>query len=87
MPLALSALQRPVPSETPLRALDFTPAEIRLAQQIARGRTVAQAAADLGMSHHTARAHLRSIFTKTQVHELLRELRESPARKNIVQLD
>jgi DNA-binding CsgD family transcriptional regulator len=71
--------QRPVPTETALHALSFTPAETRLAQQIARGRTLAEAARGLGMSHNTGRAHLRSIFAKTHVHsqiELVRVLGE-----------
>lgn len=71
--------QQPVPTEKTLRALSFTPAETRLAQQIARGHTLARAAHGLGMSHNTGRAHLRSIFTKTQVHsqiELVRVLSE-----------
>lgn len=71
--------QRPVPAEATLRALSFTPAEIRLAQQIVQGRTLPAAARDLGMSHNTARAHLRSIFAKTQARsqvELVRMLGE-----------
>ncbi|MGE0630198.1 MAG: helix-turn-helix transcriptional regulator [Hyphomicrobiaceae bacterium] len=71
--------QQAVPAEATLRSLNFTPAEIRLVQQIARGRTLAQAANDLGMSHNTGRAHLRSVFAKAKVRsqiELVRVLSE-----------
>jgi len=58
--------QRTVPREATLRALGFTAAETRIAQKLVAGRTLAAVARDVGLSHNTARAHLRSIFRKTQ---------------------
>jgi DNA-binding CsgD family transcriptional regulator len=58
--------QRAAPSETTLRSLGLSPSETSIAQRLVQGRTLAEAARDLGMAHNTARAHLRSIFAKTQ---------------------
>ena len=70
MPAALIMIadsdQRTVPREATLRALGFTAAETRIAQKLVAGRTLAAVARDVGLSHNTARAHLRSIFRKTQ---------------------
>lgn len=55
----------------------FTPAELRLALEIARGDGRRRAAERCGISDTTARAHLSSIFEKTGVHrqaELVRLL-------------
>jgi DNA-binding CsgD family transcriptional regulator len=71
--------QRAAPSEATLRSLGFSPSEARVAQRLVQGRTLAEAARDLGMAHNTARAHLRSIFAKTQARsqvELVRMLCE-----------
>jgi DNA-binding CsgD family transcriptional regulator len=71
--------QRAVPSDGTLRALGFSPTETRVAQRLVRGRTLAEAARELGMQHNTARAHLRNIFAKTQARsqvELIRILCE-----------
>jgi DNA-binding CsgD family transcriptional regulator len=57
---------RSIPSDETLRTLGFSPTETRIAQQLVRGRTLAETARDLGMPHNTARAHLRNIFAKTQ---------------------
>jgi DNA-binding CsgD family transcriptional regulator/PAS domain-containing protein len=43
----------------------LTPAQAALAQEIARGRSVAVAATHLGVSYATARTHLLQIFQKT----------------------
>jgi len=45
----------------------FTAAEARLAAGLARGHLLNELEAELGISHNTARAHLRSIFAKTDV--------------------
>jgi DNA-binding CsgD family transcriptional regulator len=55
------------PSEAALRALGLTTAEARVAEAIARGHALPHAARNLGISHNTARAHLRAIFAKTGV--------------------
>ena len=71
--------QRAVPSDATLQALGLSPTEARIARQLVRGRTLAKSARDLGMMHNTARAHLRSIFAKTQARsqvELVRILCE-----------
>jgi DNA-binding CsgD family transcriptional regulator len=55
--------------------LALTPAETRVLIRMLSGKTVAEAAADLGVSATTARTHLYSIFAKTGVSrqsELLR---------------
>lgn len=60
----------------------LTPAEAALAQRLSRGLALKDAARDLRISPHTARAHLRSIFTKTGVTrqaELIRLLLRSVA--------
>jgi DNA-binding CsgD family transcriptional regulator len=70
LPAALVMIANPdqsgLPSDATLRALGLSSAEARLAQQIVAGRTLPEAAAHLGIAHNTARAHLRSIFAKTQ---------------------
>jgi len=71
--------QRATPSDATLLSLGFSPTETRIAQQLVRGRTLAEVWRDLAMSHNTARAHLRSIFAKTHARsqvELVRILCE-----------
>jgi len=46
-------------------AFTLTPAEVRLAQELARGRTLQEAAVMLAISMPTARTQLASIFAKT----------------------
>jgi len=56
----------PVPSEHVLqRAFDLTPAEVRLAQGIARGHSLEEVAAAIGIKITTARTQLAAIFAKT----------------------
>ena len=43
----------------------LTPAETALATQLANGLSLEESAVALGIRHNTARAHLRSIFSKT----------------------
>jgi DNA-binding CsgD family transcriptional regulator/PAS domain-containing protein len=45
----------------------LTPAETRVAARVLSGKTVAEAAADVGVAVTTARTHLASIFAKTGV--------------------
>jgi DNA-binding CsgD family transcriptional regulator len=47
------------------RIYKLTPAEARLAQLLREGETLVQAAERLGVSHNTARTHLRAIYQKT----------------------
>ncbi|BDX20112.1 MULTISPECIES: helix-turn-helix transcriptional regulator [Halopseudomonas] len=46
---------------------NFTPAETALALELANGLSLEEAAENLGIMRNTARAHLRSIFSKTGV--------------------
>lgn len=55
-------------SERGLQALyGVTPAEARLIQRLMRGATLEEAAAQLGISIHTVRSQLRSVFAKVGV--------------------
>lgn len=58
-------------SEAPVAVLSklfgFTPTEAQLALRLANGMNLDEVAAALGMSRNTARAHLRSVFTKTGI--------------------
>lgn len=45
----------------------LTPAEAKLAVLLTNGFTIETISTELGISHHTTRAHLRSIFSKTNV--------------------
>lgn len=49
------------------RLFELTPAETSLALQLVNGLTLDEAADELGITKNTARAHLRSIFSKTGV--------------------
>lgn len=67
--LFLSAPEVETPnSEQLVRQLfDFTPAETRLALRLAGGLSLAEACEELGISPHTGRAHLKTIFAKSGV--------------------
>ena len=58
-------------SEAPVAVLaklfGFTPTESQLALALANGLNLDEVAATLGMTRNTARAHLRSVFTKTGI--------------------
>jgi DNA-binding CsgD family transcriptional regulator/PAS domain-containing protein len=58
-------------SEAPVAVLaklfGFTPTEAQLALRLSNGLNLDEVAAALGMSRNTARAHLRSVFTKTGI--------------------
>ncbi|MES2257442.1 MAG: helix-turn-helix transcriptional regulator [Pseudomonadota bacterium] len=65
---------------------NFTPAEAGLAVQLANGLSLEDAALELGIRRNTARAHLRAIFSKTDVTrqtELVRLLLNSVATMGI----
>jgi DNA-binding CsgD family transcriptional regulator len=62
-------LQAAVPSTSDLQAcFGLTEAEARLARILAQGHSLVEAAAQSGISIHTARAHLKQIFGKTGTH-------------------
>lgn len=50
-----------------MKLFGFTPTESQLAIHLANGMNIDDAAAELGMSRNTARAHLRAVFGKTGV--------------------
>lgn len=63
--------------EVARQLFDFTPAEANFAIELVNGLSLDEAAAKLGIRRNTARAHLRSIFTKagvTRQSELVRVL-------------
>jgi DNA-binding CsgD family transcriptional regulator len=47
------------------RLYELTPAEARITGELLQGHTVEEAAAELGVTVHTARTHLRHVFSKT----------------------
>ena len=67
--LALTPLTRAeAPSEQIIQALfDLTPAEARVAAEIASGKTQEQIAAAAGVSANTVKTQLRAVFNKTGV--------------------
>jgi DNA-binding CsgD family transcriptional regulator/PAS domain-containing protein len=58
----------PVTGETLSDIFAFTLREAEIALEIARGRSVTQAAATLGMGSGTARQHLKRVYEKAGVH-------------------
>jgi DNA-binding CsgD family transcriptional regulator/PAS domain-containing protein len=63
----LDALVEPKP-EILRQAFNLTAAEVRVAHRIVAGAGSGMAAADLGVSPHTIRTHLKSLFVKTGTH-------------------
>lgn len=71
-----------LPERVIQRTLGITAAEAALAQRITSGLSVAEAAAQLGVSLNTVRAQLKSIYAKTGVNtqaQLVRRVLTSPA--------
>ncbi len=57
------------------KGFGLTPAELRLVEEMCSGKTLDECAASIGSAKNTLRAHLRSIFAKTDTHrqaELIR---------------
>jgi DNA-binding CsgD family transcriptional regulator len=64
------------------RLFGFTPAEARVAALVMRGKAVGDIADALGITAHTARNHLKRLFSKTHTNkqgELVHALLSSPA--------
>ncbi len=57
--------RRPIPAHTLTRLFGLTPAESLLASELARGISMEEAAAHLGISRNTARSQLQAVFMKT----------------------
>lgn len=74
------------PHDIVRQLFNFTPAETNLAMRLANGLSLEEAAVELGIRLNTARAHLRTIFSKTDVTrqtELVRILLNSVATLGI----
>jgi len=63
------------PVETVRELFELTSKEAQLALCLANGRSLQEAAGDLGITLNTARAHLRSIFSKTGIDRQARLVR------------
>lgn len=50
------------------RRWGLTPAQARVAERLARGQSVREIAAELGVSRSTVRTHLKAIFAHTDTH-------------------
>src|SRR4030095_13792257 len=66
---------RPPQVETVRKLFDLTRKEAQLAMCLTNGRSLREAASDLGITLNTARAHLRSIFAKTGIDRQARLVR------------
>ncbi|HTT42742.1 MAG TPA: hypothetical protein VMG33_06685 [Steroidobacteraceae bacterium] len=67
--------QTPAPVETIRKLFELTHKEAQLALCLANGRSLQEAAVDLGITLNTARAHLRSTFSKTGIDRQARLVR------------
>lgn len=67
--------QTPPPVETIRKLFELTHKEAQLALCLANGRSLQEAASDLGITLNTARAHLRSTFSKTGIDRQARLVR------------
>ena len=65
----------PAPVETIRKLFELTHKEAQLALCLANGRSLQEAAGDLGITLNTARAHLRSTFSKTGIDRQARLVR------------
>ncbi len=66
-PPALANLERPRPAPLPV-ADRLSPRERELVELLAQGARLSGVARRLGLSHHTVRNHLKSVFRKLGVH-------------------
>ena len=76
------AQQAPWPAEALARLFGLSPAEANLASELAKGASIDDASATLGISRNTARTQLKSIFLKTGINrqsDLIRVLLNSGA--------
>ncbi len=76
------ALQAPWPAAALARLFNLSNAEANLASELAKGASIDEASATLGISRNTARTQLKSIFLKTGINrqsDLIRALLNSGA--------
>ena len=57
-----------IDTRVPIRLYGFTRGEATLAAHLVLGKSIEEAAADLGITPHTARSQLKRIFMKTDTH-------------------
>lgn len=82
--LLFSLPEQPIETRVDLlrRLFGLTPAEARICERLAVGRSLSEVAAELGIAVDTARAHLKKIFSKLGVSrqpELISKIASSPA--------
>jgi DNA-binding NarL/FixJ family response regulator len=66
--IARRVLEMFAKANPPKRDYRLSPREQEILQLLVQGKTVKEAAADLGISFHTADEYIRSVYTKLQVH-------------------
>lgn len=60
--------ERQIPHDMLRRLYGLTPAEAKFAMHLIAGRTIKQAAGELGIAHNTARLHAQRVMHKTRTH-------------------
>jgi DNA-binding NarL/FixJ family response regulator len=66
--IARRVLEMFAKANPPKRNYGLSPREQEILQLLVQGKTVKEAAADLGISFHTADEYIRTVYTKLQVH-------------------
>ena len=66
--IARRVLEMFAKANPPKRDYGLSPREQEILQLLVQAKTVKEAAADLGISFHTADEYIRSVYTKLQVH-------------------
>jgi DNA-binding NarL/FixJ family response regulator len=66
--IARRVLEMFAKANPPKRDYGLSPREQEILQLLVQGKTVKEAAADLGISFHTADEYIRTVYTKLQVH-------------------
>lgn len=66
--IARRVLEMFAKANPPKRDYGLSPREQEILQLLVQGKTVKEAAADLGISFHTADEYIRSVYTKLEVH-------------------
>ena len=80
--IATSETQQTISQEVLIDLYKLTPAEARITQLLVKGKTTEEITDELGISQHTIKTQLRSVFQKTDTHrqsELIGQLLTSPA--------
>jgi pimeloyl-ACP methyl ester carboxylesterase/DNA-binding CsgD family transcriptional regulator len=86
MVLASDPTQRVLPAQDLVAFFGLSPAQARLAQQIAQGQSLEEAAVTLGISHNTAKAQLKKVFAKVGIQrqsQLIKAIYDTPLWLNL----